>query len=165
MINWEGNKLVIDETVDISSAHGLIKFRMVDIDDDLLASVMQKTIDRLQVKTVVGGIARFDGDRYFTVGYEVPGNPWFITTIWVAQYYVKKAKSEDDLKIVKDYLSWVAKYALPSGILSEQLNPYTGEQISAAPLAWSHAEYIKTVVGYLEKLESLGICKACYPLK
>ena len=165
LINFENGKMVIDETVDISSVHGLIKFRVVDIDDAKLATIFERTVQKLEVKTDVGGIARFEGDRYFTVGYEVPGNPWFNTTLWVAQYYVKKAKSEDDMKKVKDYLSWVAKYALPSGILSEQLNPYTGEQISVAPLSWSHAEYIKTVIGYLEKLEELGVCKACYPLK
>ncbi|EKD62293.1 MAG: glucoamylase [uncultured bacterium] len=165
MVNWEGEKLVVDETVDISSVHGLIKFRVLDIDDEVLSTVMQKTVDRLSIKTEVGGVARFDGDRYFTVGFDIPGNPWFITTLWVAQYYIKKAKSEADLQPAKEYMSWAAKYALPSGILSEQLNPYTGEQISAAPLSWSHAEYIKTVVGYLEKLEKLGVCKACYPLK
>lgn len=42
-------------------------------------------------------------------------------------------------------------------MLSEQLNPYTGEQIGAAPLTWSHAEYIRTVVMYMRKVKELGL--------
>ena len=71
---------------------------------------------------------RYAGDGYYRVSPEVPGNPWFITTLWLAQYYIAIAKSENDLETVKTRLGWVARYALPSGVLSEQLNPYTGEQ-------------------------------------
>jgi GH15 family glucan-1,4-alpha-glucosidase len=48
--------------------------------------------------------------------------------------------------------------------MSEQLNPYTGEAVAVAPLTWSHAEFVLTVISYLVKLEDLGICQACYDL-
>jgi len=59
------------------------------------------------------------------------------------------------LVTAKNWLTWTVKSALPSGVLSEQLNPYTGEQLSAAPLTWSHAEFIITVLEYLKKIEIL----------
>ena len=53
---------------------------------------------------------------------------------------------------------------ISSGMMSEQLDPQTGEQISASPLVWSHAEFVHTVIDYLEKLEEMGICVACNPV-
>jgi GH15 family glucan-1,4-alpha-glucosidase len=45
----------------------------------------------------------------------------------------------------------------PSGVLAEQLNPYTGESLSATPLVWSHAVYVKTVLLYLQKKKDLEL--------
>jgi glucoamylase len=47
-------------------------------------------------------------------------------------------------------LEWVAWRALPSGVLAEQVNPYTNDPLSVSPLTWSHAAYIATVQSYLE---------------
>jgi GH15 family glucan-1,4-alpha-glucosidase len=51
----------------------------------------------------------------------------------------------------------VLKYAQESGVLSEQLNPYTGEQLSASPLTWSHAEYVETIIELLKKKKELTL--------
>ena len=37
-------------------------------------------------------------------------------------------------------------HALSSGVFSEQLNPNDGKPVSVAPLVWSHAEFINTVL-------------------
>jgi GH15 family glucan-1,4-alpha-glucosidase len=87
-----------------------------------------------------------------------------VTTLWLAQFYIKTAKSEADLTIPKETFKWVLKYAQPSGILSEQLDPQTGEQLSVGPLVWSHAELVNSILQYLDKLEELGICQACNPV-
>src|SRR3989344_4142490 len=107
---------------------------------------------------------RFAGDEYYRLSDNSLSNPWLITTLWIAQYYIAAATGEKDLREVLKWLQWATKYALPSGVLSEQLNPYTGEQISAAPLVWSHAEFVHTVIDYLEKLETMGLCIACNPV-
>jgi hypothetical protein len=44
----------------------------------------------------------------------------------------------------------IAKYALPSGELAEQINPHTYEAISVVPLFWSHAEFVIAVCEYIE---------------
>ena len=67
------------------------------------------------------------------------------------------AKNDQDLDLVRAELNWVERNALRSGILSEQLNPYTREQVGAAPLTWSHAEYIRTIIMYMRKLKELKI--------
>jgi GH15 family glucan-1,4-alpha-glucosidase len=48
-------------------------------------------------------------------------------------------------------VEWVRQRMLPSGILSEQINPYTLEFISVAPLAWSQAEFVNTAIDLLSE--------------
>ena len=84
-------------------------------------------------------------------------------TLWYAEYLTARAAHEEELAPVRDIFAWIAKHALLSGVLSEQLSARTGAQISVAPLCWSHAGYVNAVIGYLDKLEKLGICVACNP--
>ena len=162
MINVETGKILPDKTLDMSSIYSIYAFNVLDANDPRVKKSIQKVEEKLVGKTKVGGLPRYENDKYYQTGPDP--NPWFITTLWLAQYYVKAAQTEKDLEEVKKWLAWSARYALPSGILSEQVNPYTEEQISAAPLTWSHSEFIITVTQYLEKLEELGVCKACNPL-
>ncbi len=148
---------IYDRTIDSSSAYGVFIFDVLPPEDERLRRAMGLTRERLTIRTPVGGIARYEGDRYFSPGGDQPGNPWFITTLWFTQYSIALAKSDHDLDGVRVDLNWVEHNALRSGILSEQLNPYTGAQLSAAPLTWSHAEYIRTVIMYMRKLDELGI--------
>ena len=164
MISTDGRQVKIDRTVDVSSFYGIYKFAVLEPDDPKLKKTLAKTLERLEVKTEVGGIARYEGDTYHHIGGNYPGNPWMISTLWIAQYYIMLAKSEKDMEAVKSYLSWAVKYANPAGILPEQLDPYTGVHLSASPLVESHGEYVTTVINYLEKLEELGICKVCNPI-
>jgi oligosaccharide amylase len=155
VINKDGQEGVIDKTIDFSSVYGIFKFGVLPPDDNRLTRALSYTLYRLGLTTLVGGVARYEGDPYFRADYNLPGNPWFITTLWLAQYYLTQVKQVEDLASVKRLLEWVVKHTLPSGILSEQLNPHTGEQLSAAPLTWSHAEFITTVLDYLDKLKQL----------
>lgn len=160
----KNGKKVTDNTIDISSVYGAYKFGILKYDDPRLKKAIDIYTDRLGLKTEVGGIARFEGDNYHSKGGNVPGNPWILTTLWMTQYKTEFIKKEAEIPELVREFQWVVDRALPSGVLSEQLNPYTGEQLSAAPLTWSHAEYVITIINYLEKLEELGICKVCYPV-
>lgn len=165
MLWRENGEMHHDKTIDMSSIYGVWRFGVLPLDDERIKRAMQVVQERLCCKTSIKGVPRYEGDQYYNVSSEIPGNPWFITTLWLAQYELARARTEKELDGVKKWLSWAATYALPSGILSEQLHPFTGEQLSAAPLTWSHAEFVLTVVEYLEKLEELGICKTCNPIR
>lgn len=165
MINVDDNgTITYDKTLDMSSIYGIFTWEVLEINDPRLSRAIKQVEERLVCKTDISGVARYEGDRYFRSVEGVPGNPWFITTLWLAQYYVAHAKKETDFADVHKWLEWAVKYAAPSGVLSEQLHPYTGEQLSAGPLTWSHSEYVMTVIKYLNRLEELGICLKCNPL-
>ena len=141
-----------DKTIDASLV-GLWKFGMYAPDDPKIIATMQVIRDRLWVKTPVGGLARYENDRYHQVSADtanVPGNPWFICTLWLAEWYAATAETQEDLQLSLDLLRWVANHALPSGVLAEQLHPYTGEPLSVSPLTWSHAEFVTSVNAFLQ---------------
>ncbi|PCI20004.1 glycoside hydrolase family 15 [Candidatus Wolfebacteria bacterium] len=160
----EDGTIIPDNTIDMSSIYGVYNFGVLPPDDERVQRAVKETVKSLSSHIPIDGVARYEGDTYHGVKAGVP-NPWFITTLWLAKYHIMMAKNEADLKPVKDILQWVTEHELSSGILSEQLNPDTGAQLSVAPLVWSHAEVVLTVIDYLEKLEELGICKACNPVK
>ncbi len=147
-----------DLTID-SSVYGLWYFGMFAADDPQIVSTMQAVYERLWCKSEVGGIARYENDWYYQVSHDianVPGNPWFICTMWYAQWLVSKARSVDELQPARDILEWVAAAALPSGILAEQLDPYSKAPISVSPLTWSHATVVSLVHEYVRKRQSMA---------
>ena len=126
--------------------------------DPMVESTMKAVEDKLWCKTAVGGVARYEGDAYHAVSgsYDgAVGNPWFICTIWLAQYHIARAQAVVELKPALDLLLWVADHALPSGVLAEQLHPVTGAPLSVAPLTWSHATFVAAIREYLAKRREL----------
>jgi oligosaccharide amylase len=153
----------IDEVLD-ASLYAIFKFHLFDADDPRVVSTMKAVEDKLWIKTRVGGVARYENDYYHRVSNDiaaVPGNPWFICTLWLADYFITRAKTTNELKLALPIFEWTASHALESGVLAEQVNPYTNEAISVSPLTWSHATVVSTTIKYLEKLEQLQVCTTC----
>jgi len=148
----------LDTTIDASLC-ALWYFDVFSLTDPLVESTMRAIHERLWVKTSVGGMARYEGDAYHQVErtdiQKVPGNPWFICTLYWAHYLTARAKAPEDLKSPLQILEWVAEHALPSGVLAEQVNPHTGEPLSVSPLTWSHAAFVIAVIDYLEKQHAI----------
>jgi len=154
---------VADTTID-ASLYGCWRFGAFAPDDPRVESTMKAVRDALWVRTSVGGLARYERDPYQERAHgdsAVPGNPWPVCTLWLAQHAIAKARNVADLHDALPLMSWVAEHALPSGILAEQLHPHTGEPLSVSPLTWSHAEVVATVLAWLEKRQSLDICPTC----
>lgn len=146
-----------DQTVD-ASLYGLWYFGMFPADDLRINATMQAVKERLWVKTPVGGIARYENDYYHQQSQDlanVPGNPWFICTLWLAQWIIATAKTREALREAVVHLKWCARHGLPSGVLAEQVHPYSHAPLSVSPLTWSHATVVMTVQEYRAKWRSL----------
>jgi glucoamylase len=148
-----------DDVID-SSIMGLWMFDMYAPDDQKMCTTIEAVRRRLWVKTNIGGLARYEDDHYQQVSKDienVAGNPWFISTLWLSEWTSKTARAREELEQALELILWVTKHALPSGVLAEQVDPYTGAPISVSPLTWSHAAFISAVHAYLEaekRLES-----------
>ena len=105
---------------------------------------------------------RYPGDTYDGYNTGSIGNPWFILTATIAEYYFTLA---DGLTITKaneqpfrnylitgdNYLKLIKKYA-PEMYLSEQINLNTGIQQGATSLTWSYVSVLRAI-DLREKLE------------
>jgi len=155
-VDDEGS-LVPDRTPDIATCAPLL-FGMFGPSEPLVESTVRSLREALWCDTSIGGLARFAGDEFFRqegTGDDVPGNPWVISTMWMARYRIAMARHQEDLGEALGMLRWAVARALPSGVLAEQLEPDTGVPVNMSPLAWSHAEVVITVHEYLRKLNSL----------
>lgn len=153
--DYDGN-MHKDKTVDVSNVYGIFEYKLLEVDDLRVQKTMDVVLEKLWCEGSCKGLARYENDRYYRPDENSSENPWFISTMWLAEYYIAKAKSVDDLKLAEDLLIWVTQRALPSGALSEQLNPLDGTTLSVAPLTWSHAGFIIAVVKYIDKFKKLN---------
>lgn len=142
-----------DTTVDSSLAF-LFMFETFEARNETVENTMNSIIKSLWVNSEIGGLARYEKDRYRQVTESFPGNPWFICTLWLAKWHIARATSPLELAKGLEFLSWAAKRAAQSGVLAEQLDPFTGTPVSVSPLIWSHAEFVTAVCQYLEKYKS-----------
>jgi len=148
------DSLTPDPTVD-ASLFGVFYFECFDVNDEMVVGTMTAIDEYLWNKTEFGGIARFENDGYMRVSNDVTGNSWFICTLWMADYHIAKATTPEALGPALEILKWTAERALPSGVLAEQVNPLTGEELSVSPLTWSHSTFVATLQSYLKKLSEL----------
>jgi GH15 family glucan-1,4-alpha-glucosidase len=130
--------LVPDVTPDAS----VLAAELLMGDHATLRKTREYVIEHLEVRSPVGGIARNGHDYYFRQSDAYPGNPWIITTMWVAQADIRLG----DLESAQQRLDWVERHSSPAGLLPEQLHPETGAPLSVQPLPWSHAERLRTTL-------------------
>lgn len=133
--------LEFDNTLDISTLYGVSMFGFHE-ENDLLQETCSLVEQILLDQSPSGGTPRYENDSYFAVDDTYQGNPWFVTTLWIAQHYARINQTDK----TRHYVDWTIEKALPSGVLSEQINPSTSEPLSVTPLVWSHAELINTIL-------------------
>ncbi|MGZ7078316.1 MAG: glycoside hydrolase family 15 protein [Thermoanaerobaculia bacterium] len=153
----EGENLTLDATID-ASAFATFYFGTFSPTSAMVEGTMRAIRERLRVQTEAGGIARYEGDSYHRISEEthrVPGNPWILCTLWLAEYAIARARSVAELQSALDLVRWAHSKASKSQLLPEQVNPYDSQPLSVAPLTWSHAQLVSVLRGYLDSLRRL----------
>ncbi|OPZ94865.1 MAG: Glucoamylase precursor [Firmicutes bacterium ADurb.Bin419] len=130
-----------DWTIDISLLGVTIPFEVFDAKDERVANTVE-AIERVLTAHPAGGIKRYENDNY------IGGNPWVLTTLWVALYHIETG----NLEKAKSYFEWSVKSRTSLGLLPEQVNRDTGVPCWVIPLTWSHAMFVLV----LDKLIGAG---------
>jgi len=147
----------LDEVIDISLL-SLATLGVLDPKDPRMLETAKAVREQLWLKTSIEGCARYQGDVYQRAEdspKDIPGNPWFISTLWLAEYFIDQAENQQELQATLPYLEWCGKNALPSGVLAEQIHPVSGSPLCVSPLTWSHSAFVWTVLRYTEKSKML----------
>jgi len=142
-----GKQLEYDDTMDIASMYGPFMYAKLPLSDGRMARTVEHAEKTILNTGPLGGVIRYTGDNYFLSKPKYSGNPWIVCTLWLAQFYIS-ANREEEARMLID---WALDRQLPSGILSEQYDPVDGAALSVAPLVWSHAELINTILDYYQK--------------
>ena len=129
-----------DNTLDASSFYGPFMYGLFESNSGNIPRMfeqMSKTI-----RTGEFGYQRYENDNYRRKSDQSAPNPWIITSLWAAQYHLEIGEIDQAQRII----DWVQTAASSTGMLSEQIDPDTNGQVSVAPLVWSHAEFMATML-------------------
>jgi GH15 family glucan-1,4-alpha-glucosidase len=138
-----------NDTIDTSSFFGAFMYGLFPADSSEMKRAADAVRDVFNLKDGNYGVPRYENDYYHRKSDEVLGNWWFITSLWMAQYLLEV----NDTETARHIIEWVRSKALSTGVLSEQINPLNGELLSVAPLTWSHAEYIATLLDTITEVK------------
>lgn len=137
----EDGEIEFDNTLDISSLYSAFIFKFATSNKQILSTAMLIESELLDISPS-GGAPRYENDNYLQSQNPYKGNPWSVTTLWMAQFY----NAIGDTDKTRHYIDWVLKHSTSSGVFSEQVNPEDGSIVGVAPLVWSHAELINTIL-------------------
>lgn len=141
----DDKSLQYDNTLDLSSFYGVMMFGY-STSNGWLDQTVRLIEQNLLGSSPIGGSPRYENDDYFRSEPAYQGNPWIITGLWLAQYYVRTGQSDKG----RELISWSIQKSLPSGALPEQVHPETGAPLSVTPLVWSHAELANTILDVMK---------------
>ncbi len=125
-----------DTSIDTALLGLIYPFSDFEAEDPQILSTSRQIEDAF--KFAAEGLGRYPGDAY------QGGNPWFITTLWMALYQCKLRNYEK----ARVLIDWCAKHVDELQLFAEQVHKDNGEPISASPLAWSHAMFILALLDY-----------------
>ena len=137
----ESSGFKLDKTLDASSLYAAFMFGS----KAEIGRIKQTAtaIEQQLLKASNGqGLARYQGDNYLLTAKDSPGNPWFICSFWLIQYYL----STNQLSAAQSLLAWAEEHVSDSGLMSEQIDAGDGSAVGVSPLVWSHAEYLQTLM-------------------
>lgn len=134
--------LLHDNRVDISNLYGPVAFSGLDVTDYRIQGTLKAVEKRILNRSPSGGVIRYEYDGYYQLKNQYPGNPWIVTTLWLARTYI----IGNQIDKAKELLTWAINRELPTGLLSEQFDPEDMSSIGVTPLVWSHAELVNTIL-------------------
>ncbi|MGE5328407.1 MAG: glycoside hydrolase family 15 protein [Deltaproteobacteria bacterium] len=128
-----------DDVIDVSLIGLSVPFDVFPVNNKHILSTVEAIEQELAIPGI-GGLKRYCNDNY------IGGNPWIISTLWLALYHIKAGQIEK----AKGYFNWAVKHRTKLGFLPEQIDKNTGEAAWVIPLTWSHAMFIIVLFELME---------------
>lgn len=123
--------------------------------DKLIASFNSMYAVNKQYPELGVAVGRYPEDRYD--GYQTSGvgNPWFLSTLALGEYYCLARKETKDIKyknLTEKQFARVLFHTDRKGGMSEQFNHVSGHMQGARELTWSHNAFMTAMIrcGFLK---------------
>lgn len=147
LISNDDGSITYDATIDNAAIFSSFMFGLFEADSpeikasiETVSKVFGETHDR-------PGLPRYEDDYYRRSHEDIQGNWWYITTLWKAQYNLELGNTDEAISSI----NWINRHIMPTGMMGEQIDPITEEVIAPAPLTWSHAEYVSTLIDLINQ--------------
>lgn len=127
-----------DPVIDISLLGVTVPFALFDSSDERVQQTARAVEEALGTAPA-GGIMRYEEDPY------IGGNPWILTTLWLALYKLKAGDREG----AEALMDWSFRHRTSLDLLPEQIDRHTGEAAWVVPLTWSHAMWVLAVLDWV----------------
>lgn len=134
-----------DETLDTAAIFGSFMFGLFDSHGNEISLSIARMKEVFGESADRPGLPRYENDPYRNGDPQGLGNWWNITTLWKAQYNIELGNLDD----AHSAIEWIHRHMLGTSVMGEQIAPRGEELISPAPLTWSHAEYVGTLIDLL----------------
>jgi GH15 family glucan-1,4-alpha-glucosidase len=121
----------VDARIDAALLGLAYPFAVLAPNNKKMAATAQAIEEKLR-NLNTGGIHRYEGDTYRG------GNPWLITTLWLAIYYCIAGNHSR----AEELYRWSLAQANQHLLLPEQADKHTGGPAWVMPLNWSHAMFV-----------------------
>jgi GH15 family glucan-1,4-alpha-glucosidase len=141
-LNVMDGQIIKNGTIDTSSTFGVFMFGLFDLTSTQLKSSVATIKETFGVNQGAIGLPRYENDDYRRTEPNITGNFWPIVSMWLAQYDADTGNTDKAFEI----LDWVKSHAMSTGMMPEQINPVSGQNIAPAPLTWTQAEYLSTLL-------------------
>ena len=141
-VRVKNGKIFYDDTIDSSSIYGAFMFGLFPAGSPELTNALNSFEEAFSNPNGKIGLPRYENDHYRRADTTGPGNWWFITTLWYAQYCLESGRGDEAIKV----LDWVRQLSTSTGAIAEQIDPTNNATIAPVPLVWSQAEYLSTLL-------------------
>lgn len=128
-----------DKKMDISILGTVYPFKMFTPKEKKVLNTVERI--NMTLRTYTGGYQRFENDHY------MGGNPWVISNLWMANYYLETGEN----KKARECFDFVLKTSGMHGYLSEQIDNEKMAPAWIIGLGWSHAMFVTTLQKMMEK--------------
>ena len=146
LVDHEGNR-TYDDTIDASSVFGVFMYGLFDVESEEVNSSI-KTVEQLLANQAESrAFIRYEHDNYYRDGDDTTeSNPWPVVSLWMAQVALECGQGAK----AHQALHWVLAQTRLSPVIAEQVRPQTFEPASVAPLVWSRAELVSTLIDLIQ---------------
>jgi GH15 family glucan-1,4-alpha-glucosidase len=138
----EDGEITYDATLDNAAIFSSFMFGLFAGDSHEMKASIKAVEETFGTSTDTPGLPRYENDPYRRRDESISGNWWYITTLWKAQYDIENG----NLDAATATIEWIHDHMISTGMMGEKIDPRTHEIIAPAPLTWSHAEYISTLI-------------------
>lgn len=145
-LHVKGNTVITDPVLDNSALFGAYIYGLYDPASEEIKTSIETLKKVFSVSNGQPFLPRYEYDDYRREHHEILGNWWYIASLWYAQYSI----ANNDLDTAYTVLRFTRDTASSTHMIAEQFDPVRKIPVAPAPLTWSHAEYVSTLLDLID---------------